>query len=192
MRILNALLFGSMLIAGSASADGFGFNLGPFDMQFGIGNNGYSNGGYVIEHHSILDNPICEAISNQLQLGFTVEGKEVVNAKEIKIVTKRLIVEPYAFGVTRDGKPVLRGKVVADKLLKEITVKYGEERFEEPQKEKGISGWFHSSDKKDIDIQNISDVQVLANTRFDVPKDFEGMKDDNVRVICQLPVKSNK
>lgn len=189
MKTFTSLMLGMMLMAGTAFADGFGFNIGPFDMQFGV-RTGSSDGSYVVERRTALDNPICAAISSQQQLGFTVEGKEIISTKEIKIVTKHLIVEPYAFGVTQDGKPILRGNVVNEKLIKEVSVKYGEERFDDSNREKGYSGWFKSSDKKNIDVENISDVQVIANSHFDAPKNYEGIKEENIKVICQIPVKA--
>lgn len=192
MKIFKSMLLGALLITGSAFADGFGFSVGPFDLQFGYDNPGYSRDVYIEKRNFVFDNPICEAISHQAQLGFTVEGKEVVNAKEIKIVTKRVIVEPYAFGVTKEGKPILRGKVVSEKLIREVTVKYGDEKFNEQKSDKSVSGWFQASDKKNIDIQNITDVQILANTHFDAPKDYQGIKDENIKVLCQLPVKSDQ
>jgi hypothetical protein len=109
----------------------------------------------------------------------------------MKIVTKHLIVEPYAFGITNEGKPVLRGKVVEEKVIQEVTVKYGEDQFTDAQKDHKASGWFQSSDKLNIDIQNVSSLQVL-NTHFDAPKDYKGLKDDNVKVICELPIKADK
>lgn len=199
MKFFSSLVLGALL-AGSLYGDGFGFNIGPFDLQFGVGSDGYYESGYegiynqgrYVQRNAVLDNPICDAISHQQQLGFTVEGREVVNTKEVKIITKHLIVEPYAFGVTRDGKPVLRGKVIDEKLVKEVSVKFGEERFDEPKKDSAMSGWFHSSDKVNIDIQNIRDIQIISGSHFDAPKDFEGIRDDNIRVICQLPIKSAK
>lgn len=189
MKFLNSLLLSSALLTSSIYGDGFGFSVGPFDLQFGIGNSGTVFEAYVPGRNPMLDNPICEAISTQLQLGFTVEGREVVNSKEIKIITKRLVVEPYVFGVTKDGKPVLRGKIISEKLIKEATVKFGEDRFDEPTKDSGWKGWFHSSEQKNIDIRNISDLQVIKGTHFDVPSDYKPLNDENVRVICQIPAR---
>jgi hypothetical protein len=190
MRILNSLVLGTLLIAGPAYADGFGVDAGPFSLQFGVGDNGYPNnpnGGYVVEHNVVEDHPICAAITHQQQLGFVTETREILNTKELKIVTKHLVVEPYAFGITREGQPVLRGKVVEEKLLQEVTVKYGDDQLQVPEKTPKSTGWFQSSDKTNIDIQHVTNMQVL-NTHFDAPKDFKGVRDDNVRIICELPL----
>ena len=193
MKIMNSLILGTLLIAGTAYADGFGVNAGPFGVQFDVGNNGNAvNGGYVVERPVVQDHPFCVAISTQHQLGFVVENREIVNSKEMKIVTKHLVVEPYAFGISNEGKPVLRGKIVEEKMIQEVTVKYGDDQFTDAQKDhKATGGWFQSSDKTNIDIQNVTGIQVL-NTHFDAPKDYKGIKDDNVRVICELPIKADK
>lgn len=173
----------------SAYADGFGFNLGPFNMQI----NGPSDN-YIIEYRSDLDSPVCYAISNLTRLEITVEGVENVSTKEKKIVIKRLTVEPYAFGVTREGRPVLRGNVIDEKLVKEITLKYGEEHFDETTvssdttKKGYFTGMFSSEKNKNIDIRRISDIHVIEGSHFVAPNDYKGINDDSIQVICQLPV----
>jgi hypothetical protein len=196
MKFLNSIILGALCIAGSSYADGFGINLGPFDLQFGIGPgyNYYPDNSFGDTHRFVLHNPICDAISNQQQLGFIVEAKEIVNAKEVRVVTKRVVIEPYVFGVTKEGKPILRGNVISEKLVREVNVKFGEDQYGEDQIKESKSNdgrstkWFQSADKKDIDIQHIDDVNVIEGTHFDAPKNYEGIKDENIRVICQLPV----
>lgn len=187
MNTIKSLIIASMLVAGSAYADGFGFDLGLFNMHFGA-----SQPEYMSSNRNVLENPICQAISNQEQIEFTVRGVENINAKERKMITKTIIVEPYAFGVTNDGKPVLRGKVVSEKLVREVTVKFGEDKFDDKadaSKDKGyFTGKFSSDTKKNIDISRVSDIHIVDNSHFDAPKDYKALKDDNVRVICQLPV----
>lgn len=183
------MIFTSSLAASAACYGGFGFNIGPFDMQFGSPDRYYET-----SNRYVLDNPICHAISEQKRLEITVEGEEVVSTKEKKIVTKRLIVEPYAFGMTNNGKPVLRGAVIKEELVKEVSLKYGDDQFDETsvssgKKEKGFfSGMFNSDKNKNIDIRKIVDVQVIDDSHFDAPKDYKGIKEGNIQVICQIPV----
>lgn len=193
MNIIKSLIVASMLLAGSAHADGFGFNLGPFNMQFGA-----SEPEYLSTNRSDLENPFCAAIESQKKVEFTVRGTDIVSAKEKKLVVKTIVVEPYAFGSTRDGKPVLHGKVVSEKLVMEATVKFGEDRFDEngkTTKDKGdgyFTGKFNSDKSKDIDISKVSNIHIINDSHFDVPKDFKAIKDDNVHFTCQLPVAQEK
>lgn len=188
MKYLTSLILSALLLSSSAFAEGFGFNVGPFDMQIDAT-------GFYDEHDKkdLLDHPICYAIFNQKRLDMVVEGKEMVNSKEIKFITKRLIIEPYVFGMTQDEKPVLRGNVVSEKFIKEVTIRYGEDHFAESgkgseRKEKGFfSGWFKSDKSQNIDIETLSNLHVVNDSHFDVPEDYKGLKDDNIRVICQLP-----
>lgn len=188
MKNLKIFALSSVLFAGAIQADGFGFNIGPFSLQLNAG------GDYGYTQQDVLDNPICYAIANQKRLGMIVEVTEKVSTKEMKIITKKIVVEPYAFGVTTDGKPVLRGVVTEDKLLKEVTVRYGEDAFSEDtkgweRKERGyFSGWFKSDKSQNIDIQKLSDVRVIESSHFEAPKDYQGLKEANVKVICQLPI----
>ncbi len=192
MNIIKTLVVASMLLAGSAYADGFGFNLGPFNMQFGA-----SEPEYLSSNSGELQNPFCSAISAQKQVEFTVHGTEVVNAKEKKMIIKTIVIEPYAFGMTRDGKPVLRGKVVSEKLVKEVTVKFGDDKFDETKakdnEDKGyFTGKFSSDKNKNIDISKVSNIRIIQDSHFDAPKDYKAVKDDNVHIMCQLPVAQEK
>lgn len=188
MKFLPFCALGSLLLlTGSVHAD-LGFNVGPFSMQFNVQESYYAQ-----DHKDILDTPICFAISKQKRLDLIVETKEKLNAKEMKMTTKRLVIEPYAFGITRDGKPVLRGNVISDKLIKEVTVKFGEDQFGEGdwsnEKEGGFfSGLFKSEKNQNIDVRKISNLYVINDSHFDAPKNYKGLKEDNIQVICQLPV----
>lgn len=189
MNFIKAFTLGAVLLAGSMQAESFGLNLGPFSMQINVDGSYYAN-----DYKDILDNPICQAISNQKQLDMIVESKETINSKEVKFITKRLIVDPYAFAITSEGKPVLNGSIAHEKLIKEVTIKYGEEKFGNSgtwtdKKEEGFfSGWFKSDKGQNIDIQKINNLYVLSASHFEAPKNYKGLKDDNIRVICQLPI----
>ncbi len=193
MKIVRSLILGSLLVAGSVSAQDFRFDLGPFSMQFG--------GPDILpaghEHHrNMLNYPICYAIAQQKRIVFVVENRETVSPKEMKVVTKQLTVEPYAFGTSKEGKQLLQGNVTEDKQISEITIKYSEDTFAKENKERAenrdksfYSGWFSSGKSKNIDIQRVSNLRVLDDSHFDAPKDYKGVQDDSMQVICQLPVK---
>lgn len=188
MRFLKALSLTSLFCTALLQADGIGIGIGPFDLEINT-----SPGPYVYEYRTVLDNPICYAISNQKRLEMNVSGVEKVSDKEIRIVTKRLVVEPYAFAMTTAGKPLLRGKIVEEKEMKRVSVKYGEPEYSEmnlssEDKEKGFfSGWFRSDKSQTIDIRKMSDLRVIENSHFDLPKGYKGFRDENVRVICEIP-----
>jgi hypothetical protein len=188
MRHLLSILLSMTFACGSVYGDGFGFSLGPFSLLFGS-----FDGDYLIAHRRVLDNPICYAISHRKKLEIIVEGAEIVNSKEKKIVSKEITVEPYAFGINEEGKPFLKGKVVQEKMLKEVTVKYGDEQFDEPSitmKDKvktGFYGLFTSSSSQAIDIRQIVQLRVLEDSSFEAPKDYKSNKDPKVQIICELP-----
>jgi hypothetical protein len=184
MKFLYTLIMATLLLTGSGFAQDFGFSVGPFSLLFNTG---------FLQQRPLLHDPICNAISHQQRLEMLVEGKETVSAKEMKIVTKKLTVEPYAFGITKEGKPILRGNVIEEKQLREIRIKYEDDKFDTAsEKEKSFSGWFSSGKDKNIDIRKVSDLHVVEDSHFDVPKDYQPIKDEDIHVICQLPVLDEK
>ena len=185
---MKKTILAALLLTSSLSADAFGINLGPFSLQFNVDGTYYAD-----DHRDVLDSPICVAITNQKRLDVIVEGKEKLNEREMRITTKRIVVEPYAFGVTKEGRPILQGNVLSEKLIKEVTVKYGEDKFAgsenwENRAEGYFSGWFKSDKSEKIDVSKISNLYVISESHFDAPTNFKGIQDANVRVICQLPV----
>ncbi len=185
MKFLKTITLGALLLSSTISAQEFGFNIGPFSLLFNAG------------HRAYLDAPICYAISNQKRLEIIVENKEKTSEKEIKITVKMLIIEPYAFGVTGEEKPVLQGNVVEEKLVKEVSVKYGEERFKDAYQELGekegiFSGWFKTSKNQTIDVRKITNLDVIEDSHFDIPKNYKGPKREEMHVICQLPIDSDE
>lgn len=185
---MKKTILGALLLTSALSADGFGVNLGPFSLQFNVDGTYYAD-----DHRDVLDSPICIAISNQKRIDVIVEGKEKINEREMRITTKRIVVEPYAFGVTKEGRPILQGNVISEKLIKEVTVKYGDDKFAgseswESKADGYFSGWFKSDKSEKIDISKISNLYVIGDSHFDAPKNFKGLQEENVRVICQLPV----
>lgn len=121
MNILNIIGIAAMIAAGSLCGDALSFQVGPFALEFG-------GPGYAF-NRTIIDDPICYAISQKKKLEVVVKGVEKVSPKEIRIVTKKITIEPYAFKLSKDNQPVLRGNVVEEKLIKEVDVKYAEDKF---------------------------------------------------------------
>lgn len=184
---MKAIVLASMIFVGTAYGDGFGIGIGPFSLQFGS-----PVQSYTIIHRNVLDNPICYAISNQKRLEMIVEGSENISTKEKRVITKRLVVEPYAFGVNRDDQPILRGNVVEEKVLKEIIVKYGEDQFDETSvSEKDtnggfFSGLFTSGSVKNLDIRKVVQVHVIDESRFEIPRGYKPVDDKDIHVICEI------
>ena len=204
MKLLKLLGLVSLLMASSLCADGIGFGIGPFSLQLGGGPSYYTesyvysnNGSSQNANEAQIENPFCYAIMHQNRLQIVVETAEKVNEKEKKITVKKLVVEPYAFGITREGKTVLNGIVISDKLVKEVTIKSGDEKGDDEdtlyaEKKKGrFSGWFKSDKSQNIDIQEIRDIKVLEDSHFVAPKKYKGMNEKDVKVICELPITSD-
>ena len=185
---MKKIVISALLLTSALSAEAFGINLGPFSLQFNVDGTYYAN-----DHRDVLDSPICVAITNQKRLDLIVEGKETINDREMRITTKRIVVEPYAFGVTKDNRPILQGNIISEKLIKEVNVKYGEDKFSgsdswENKADGYFSGWFKSDKSKTIDVSKISNLYVIGESHFDAPKDFKGLNEEGARVICELPV----
>jgi|GEM_PF-3037331 len=191
MKYLSFLLLGTCFFTGSIQAEGLGINLGPFSLQFNVGDSYYAD-----DYDDVLDSPICFAITNRKRLGIILESKEKINTREIKISTKKLVIEPYAFGITKDGKPVLNGNIISENLIKEVTVKFGEDQVDNTgnwsnKSENGFfSGLFKSDKSQTINIEKVSNLYVMSKSTFDAPKNYKGIKDENIRIICELPIEN--
>lgn len=180
----------------------------PGNLEVEIQNQGYTPNTYSDRNGSFprsqeINNPVCNAIKHQKRMEMLVENQEILNKREMRIVTNKYVVEPYAFGMTNDGKPVFYGKVIEEKLEKDMTVKFGIDKFDDKtvassseKKQKITSGWFGTEKKGwfgkdknvDIDIRNIKGVKVIENSHFDAPKEYLGFNQPNVQVLCQLPI----
>ena len=206
-KVLTSLMITPFLLGHALNAHENVYQV-PGNLQIEVQTNGYNNSNTYSERHYVprtqeINNLVCYAIKNQKRMEMTVETQDIVNKKEMKIVIKKLIIEPYAFGMTSDGKPVFYGKVAQEKLDREATVKYGEDKYDDQavssseKKEKVTSGWFGAESKSawfnheknnDIDMRNIKGIKVIEDSHFDAPKDYPGYSQTNVQIICQLPL----
>lgn len=131
-----------------------------------------------------LDSPICYAISNQKRLEMVVNVVEEGSSGTKNLVTRKLVVEPHAFGTSNQGDPILKGTVVSDERVRQVALT-DERRTEEPS---SFSGLFTSQKNATVDIRRVVKVTVIENSHFDMPTDFKGMDEAEGQVICQLPV----
>lgn len=176
------------------SVHALGIDLGPFSIQL------FPNTAGTSIQIDPMAESVCYAIETQRQLEIIVETKEDVNKNEIKIVSKKIVVEPYLFGVGREGQPILQGNIVDEKLLKEINIKYGDNVARDGKYESFFAGhsytgkYVSEKDKNNVSTINfskITDFRVMRETHFDAPEKLETSK-DIVRVICQIHTEDEK
>lgn len=199
MKFFNVLLI--PLFAFTGSLYGVTFEAGPFSLQFGL--SGDSRGTY--DPIPYIAQPVCNAIEDQKRIEIIVENKEKPSKNEIKIVKKRLTVEPYAFGLNKRHQPLLIGNVVEEKQIREVTVKYTDEEEPDDQNwrnrrwDRGyLSGEFESyssSESKSkgkvtrINIQKVQNIRIIPDSHFDIPKNLDkNFEDDIDDVICDINV----
>lgn len=170
-----------------------GIQVGPFSLQLG---------GVRVNRALLKEEPVCYAIEKQKQLELLIKSVET-SKLERKVSIQRVVIEPYLFGL-KEGQPIIQGNIISQKMVKEITVKYGENEsdFDADDEEReyyinkykdkksGIFGklsfFKDKNDVKTFDIQDVLDLYVLEDSHFDVPKNLENLKTENVEVICRI------
>lgn len=188
-KLFQYAIIASTLVAGPAHALGFGFDLGPFSLQLG----GWPSGGPVITQADIGADPICRAIMQHKLLHITVQGKEKVSDTEVKIVTKQITIEPYLFGTNNRHQPVIKGKVVEEKMIKEVTIKFGDENAANLS-EGTLTGVFEpekaTGDGTSLNLDRIQQILVIEDSHFDAPAGYNpDAYSDIVNVICEIAVR---
>jgi hypothetical protein len=189
----KALLLSTVLsLATLQQVSAFGIQVGPFSLQLG---------GVRINRALLKEEPVCYAIEKQKQLELLIKSVET-SKLERKISIQRVVIEPYLFGL-KEGQPIIQGNIISQKMVKEITVKYGEDEsdFDDDDEEErdyyinkykksGIFGklsfFKDRNEVKTFDIQDVLDLYVLEDSHFDVPKSLENLKTENVEVICRI------
>ena len=175
---MRKFLFSLAFILVPLTATAFGIQIGPFSLQLGEG--------VHADRVTILDTPVCHAIRAHKQIEVILEIREKVNDQEFSSTIKKVIVEPYLLGIDSSGRPVLKGNIVKEDVLKEVSVKY-------PQMKKGkegvLSGFFNytgeSGEKNVIAIDQIRDVEVLQDSSVKVPDNLQDLAKD-IQVLCIL------
>jgi hypothetical protein len=192
MKLKNLLI---IALFSTACLQGAGVSFGPFDIQFSAGFD--DSFGPGMRRSSMFYDPICRAISQQKKLQFVSLSSEKINDNELKFTTKLVTVEPYAYGFTSEKQPVLRGVVTEEKLLKEVTVKSGDDVLNNQRDDEGyFAGHFRSPKSQggveSLNITKVKDVRVIEDSHFDAPKDLGSIfKEDIAQVVCQVPAQTN-
>ncbi len=183
----SAFIASLIVLLPTADVQGIGIDLGPFSIQL------FPNDAGIPVRVETISDPICYAIETQRQLEMTVEMKEDISNKEFKFITKKIIVEPYLFGFGNQGQPVLQGNITSEKLIKEVTVKYGEdEKNIKNNQENFYTGQYMSQKEKKkvtmINLSKVADLHVLRDTHFVAPKTLEIDRSKLSTVVCQIEV----
>ncbi len=197
---MNSKFLATFAVAAALSTNvmgiGLGVQLGPFELGLGLGVN--DNGGDVDNRLYRFEDPICYAIGNRRLLEMDVEWKERVSKTETTSTLKRITIEPYLFGRAENGQPVLRGNIVAERVLREISVKYGDEaqgQFDEEQDVSGpLSGTYRTPPKgksgrgvQTVNIRRVASIRVVEGGHFVPPKDYNQIfQGDVAEVICTV------
>lgn len=170
MKFLVFLFLSTSLFAGSA-----------FNLEVN------AEGSYYAQNtKDIVDSPVCYAIKNQKEIEMLIDTKEKLSKREIRITSKKIVIDPYVLGMTKEGKIAIRGAIASEKLIKEVTVKFGEDRFDDnswgPRGEGFLSGKMNDN----VVVDKIVNIYVLQDSHFDVPRNYKSQKDKMAQVICEV------
>lgn len=192
MKVKPILTFVGTILAltlVTVDAKALTLDLGPFELQLG--------GSLTNRNRADLDDPICDAIFLHKRLELVLESDDS-SKNERKLVTKRIIVEPYLFGIDKNDRPILRGNIISESLMKEVTVRYGddeqpsaEERKNSDEEKKGsLFGIFSSKKSSNLGVNSlnarkITRIKIIENSHFDAPEkeDYDG---DIKEIICVI------
>jgi len=162
-----------------AATSALGLQVGPFSF--------FMTGGTNLNRNAFLDTPICAAIHNHQRVEIIVESVDRSNAKEFKSAIKRVVLEPYALGLTQEGKPFLKGNIVKESMLQETTVKYGDEAPQIPENYFSGEMQFANAKGDKIQITKIREIRVIYDDHFSTPdnlKDILNLPD--VQILCRV------
>ncbi|MFN4174704.1 MAG: hypothetical protein ACK4HV_06340, partial [Parachlamydiaceae bacterium] len=104
--LLSLIIFGSLFAATEQAV-----SYGPFSLEL----TGASKS--INDRRALLDDPINYAIASKQRIGLTVELDEKWAKGDAAF--KKIIVEPYVFGLDKKGQPVLRGNIIAEEIATE-------------------------------------------------------------------------
>src|SRR5262245_58352073 len=115
--IIKGLLVFIAIISANVYGAGLESEMNGFSLQL--------QGGWNINRGTALDNPVCQAINMRKILEMIVEIDEDTMAQTYRKYIKRLFIRPYIYGLNRDNQPVMRGVVIKETILQDVTVRYG-------------------------------------------------------------------
>lgn len=171
-----------LLLATSVYAAALGFKLGPFQLELGGG----PNRPFVVP----APDPICRAIKEHKLVEVTFETDEKINDNEIRIITKKVTLEPYLLGKNKEDQLILRGNILSDHILKEVTVREFTDGQKPSEKRKWSNYLRFWSDQREVDVdtlnlRRINDIRVVEDSSFKGPADLKAIfKEDVAEVIC--------
>lgn len=184
---LCSSIFLSFLLLTPSDIRGLAIQLGPFNLEL--------HGGYDLNRKALIDAPLCTAIRNHQRVEMVIEHFDKSTPNEFKSVIKRVVIEPYAFGITRDGTPVIKGNLISERKIKEVFIRYSEDRETTSQKEdvdktksNFFSGFWKSKNSiETLNVREVRDINVIQDSSFKTPdKIADLLKDENFRPICEI------
>lgn len=145
---------------------------------------------YGASAKDFFDSPICYAIKNQKQIELLIDTKEKSNKREMKITTKKIVIDPYLLGVTKEGKIAVRGNVASEKMIKEVSIKFGEDKLDDNAWGPRGDGFLSGKLNDNVIVDKIVNVYVLQDSHFDIPRSYKSQKDKVAQVICEIQPQS--
>ena len=163
--LLSLIVFGSLFAATEQAV-----TYGPFSLEL----TGATKS--VNDRRALLDDPINYAIASKQRLGLTVELDEKWAKGDAAV--KRIIVEPYVFGLDRKGQPVLRGNIVGEEMVTETTNPNGSTL-------KGMIVYLKKPGVNSINLKSIKKVEVIRGDFFNPPATIDASYQNDLDSISQ-------
>lgn len=162
--LLSLIVFGSLFATTEQAV-----SYGPFSLELTGATQSLN------DRRAFLDDVVNYAIASKQRLGLTVELDEKWAKGDA--ATKRLIVEPYVFGLDRKGQPVLRGNIVGEEVTTEKVTPYG--NF------KGMIVYLQKPGVNSINLKSIKKIEVLRGDFFNPPATLDASYQKDLDTINQ-------
>ncbi len=163
--LLSLIVFGSLFAATEQAV-----SYGPFSLEL----TGATK--TVNDRRALLDDPINYAIASKQRIGLTVELDEKWAKGDTAF--KKIIVEPYVFGLDKKGQPVLRGNIVGEEIVTETTNPNGSTL-------KGMIVYLKKPGVNSINLKSIKKVEVLRGDFFNPPSTIDPSYQNDLESISQ-------
>lgn len=163
--LLSLIVFGSLFAATDQAV-----TYGPFSLEL----TGATQS--INDRRALLDDPINYAIASKQRIGLIVELDEKWAKGDTAV--KKLIVEPYVFGLDRKGQPVLRGNIVGEEVSTETTTPNGSTL-------KGMIVYLKKPGVNSINLKAIKKVEVLRGDFFNPPSTVDPSYQKDLETINQ-------